>query len=177
MLFIVQMGIVRNEHIVLNHLFYDGMTAFFDIDDTFFVQRRPHIMIPFRNIGKCGADIQFGNRSRRFLNPFNLSGNRFPDFTENIVFQRIQLVFCVQNRVFQFFQARCRVTFCIGKRLFPDIIIRDHIFIGICHFKIVAEYFVIFDAQVFNAGALFVLVFQRGEPVFPFRFGLAQFVD
>ena len=58
---IVQKRIIGNEHIIGDHLFHHRMTAVFDIDLSFRVHLRPHIMVALRHMRERGEYVQLCN--------------------------------------------------------------------------------------------------------------------
>ena len=61
MLLVIQIGVIGNEHIMVGHLFNNGVPAVSDIDYALFIQDRADIVISLRNKCKGGKDIQAGN--------------------------------------------------------------------------------------------------------------------
>ena len=103
MLLVIQIGVIGNEHIVVGHLFNNGVPAVSDIDYALFIQDRADIVISLRNKCKGGKDIQAGNCLCRALDTFDLCGNLLPHAAEFIIFQSRQLVFGIQNHILKFF--------------------------------------------------------------------------
>ena len=68
------------------------MAAVLDIDLSLFVQHRPDIVILLRHQGKGTEYIQPRHRLRGSLNSFDFSRYPVPDFTEQIIFQRAELI-------------------------------------------------------------------------------------
>ena len=77
MLLVIQIGVIGNEHIVVGHLFNNGVPAVSDIDYALFIQDRADIVISLRNKCKGGKDIQAGNCFAVALDTFDLRGNLF----------------------------------------------------------------------------------------------------
>ena len=153
------------------------MSSVFDIDCSLFIERWPHILIAFSHIRQGSKYIQPRDSPRRSLNAFHLRGNGVSDFTEHIIFQRRQFVLRVQYRIFQLFKSRRRISFRIGERLFTDIIFWYKVLVGISYFKIIAEYFIILNSEIFNSGTFTVFLLKRRQPVFAVCFRFAQGIN
>ena len=177
MFLIIQISIIGNKHIIWNHSFNDRVTAFFDIKDSFFIDFRTDIVVALCNKCERTESIQCGNCFGSLLDSLHLSGNRFTDFTIKLIFQCIQLIFCTKDHVFKFFKLRCDITLSIRKGLFSCIIIRDKILVRIRYFQIIAEYFVVFYFQVFNACFFSFIILKFCKPVFSVRFRPAKLIN
>ena len=152
------------------------MAAFLNIDDALFIDLRPGVIIPLGRQRQRGKYIQRRHSPGRLLDPLHLGGHRLADFCIDLVLQRIKLIFRAQDHVFQFFEFRRDIALGVGKGLFSRIIIRHHIFIGIGHFQIVAEYFVVFDPQVLDARLFPLFILQLRQPVFAVGFGAPELI-
>ena len=101
------------------------------------------------------------------MNPFHLPGDGLPDLTEQVVFQRKELILRVQDGILQLLQSGCRIPLRVGKRLLAHIVLRHQITVRIGHLKIVAENLIVLDAQIPDARALPVLLLKLRQPLFP----------
>ena len=153
------------------------MTPSGNADGTVFIKGRAHIVIAFGNQGKGGENIQMGQCRRRSLEGSDPVGTGLADTAEGVVFQGVQLVFRVEDTVLEFLETLGGISLGTHQGLFADIIVRNQIFEGIGDFKIVAEDFVVLDAEIFDAGALPVLSLQIHQPFFAVVAGIAQMVD
>ena len=98
------------------------------------------------------------------LNSQNLIRN-FPTHLDvKVIFQRCQLILRSKDRLLQLLQLRRNITLRICQRLFACIVIRYHILIGICHFQIISEHFIILDLHRFDAGLFPFLGLQLCQP-------------
>ena len=134
-------------------------------------------MISFRNQRQGRKHIQFCHCFCCSLNTLNFQSDRITYFAEQIILQCLKLVLCIQNCVFQFFKLRRSISFCIGKGLLADVILRNQILIRIGHFKIIAEYLVIFNLKIFDTGSFSVLLFQFCKPLLSITLGTAQHIN
>ena len=177
MFLIIQISIIGNKHIIWNHSFNDRVTAFFNIKDSFFIDFRTDIVVALCNKCKRTERIQCGNCFGSLLDSLHLSGNCFTDFTIKLIFQCIQFIFRTKDHVLKLFKLRCDITLSIRKGLFSSIIIRDKILVRIRHFQIIAEYFVVFYFQVFNACFFPLIILKFCKPVFSVRFRPAKLIN
>ena len=177
MVTVVKQGIVCDKHIVWNHLLDHWVTAVLDINLSAAVQLRTHIVVVLGNVGKRCIHIEPCQSLRRALNPLRLTGNRIAHRTEKIIFQRVQLVLCAKNRIFQLLQTRCDVALGVRQRLFSGIVIRDKIFKRVRDLQIIAEYLVVFDLHIFDAGFLALTCLKLTQPLFALGLGVTVIID
>ena len=105
------------------------MASFLDVNDPFLIDLRADIVVPLCDQGEGGKHIQRRHCFRRLLDPFHLCCDRVPDLAVQIILQGIETVLRSQDHVLQFFEFRCDVALCVGKGLFPGIVIRHHVFV------------------------------------------------
>ena len=177
MITVVKQGIVCDKHIVWNHLLDHWVTAVLDINLSAAVQFRAHIVVVLGHIRKRRINIEPCEGLRRALNPLCLTGNRITHRTEEIVFQRIQLILRTENRILEFLEARGNVALRIRQGLFSRIVIRDEIFKRVCNLQIIAEYLVVFDFHIFDTGFLALTCFQLTQPLFSLSLGVTVIID
>ena len=79
------------------------MTAVFDVDQSFFVDFRLHVVIPHGHCGQGGKDINARDRFRSALDPQDLRSDLIAHIAEQIVFQSVQAVLRAHDDVFQLF--------------------------------------------------------------------------
>ena len=79
------------------------MPSVLDIDHTLFIDLRAHIIAAFCHQSKRCKHIHFCDRFRSRLDALHLGSDLIADITINLIFQRIQFVFCTKNGIFQFF--------------------------------------------------------------------------
>ena len=157
-LVVVQISVIGDEHIVGDHFFHHRMSARPDVNESFLVDGRTHIIFPLRHQGKGRVHVQSGDGPGRFLDPQHFPADLIPHVGKEIVFQRKQLILGTQDHVFQLLELRGNVAFRVGQRLLAHIVVRHQILIGIGHFQIIAEHLVVFDTEVLDAGALPLLL-------------------
>ena len=155
----------------------DRMAAAFNIDDAVFIDFWTDIVIPFSDIGQRSIDICLCQSLGGLLDPFNFAADLVADHGKQIVFQRKELFLRTENHIFQFFKFRGNIPLCIGHRLFPGPCFRHQIFIGVGHLQIVAENFIVFNAEIFNAGILPFGLFHLSQPLLALGFCMAVLVD
>ena len=177
MVTVVKQGIVCDKHIVWNHLLDHWVTAVLDINLSAAVQLRTHIVVVLGNVGKRCIHIEPCEGLRRALNPLCLTGNRITHRTEEIVFQRIQLILRTENRILEFLEARGNVALRIRQGLFSCIVIRHEVFKRVRYLQIVAKYLVVFDLHIFDAGFLALTCFQLTQPLFSLCLGVTVIID
>ena len=177
MVTVVKQGIVCDKHIVWNHLLDHWVTAVLDINLSATVQLRTHIVVVLGNVGKRCIHIEPCQSLRRALNPLRLTGNRIAHRTEKIVFQRIQFILRTENRILEFLQTRGNVALRIRQRLFSRIVIRDKIFKRVRDLQIIAEYLVVFDLHIFDAGFLALTCLKLTQPLFALGLGVTVIID
>ena len=153
------------------HLLHHRMSSAFNIDHTFGIDLRTHIIIFFCHIRKSSIYIQLCHRLGGLLDPKYLGRNVIPHLTEQFILQCGQLLLCSKDRLFQFFQLRSNIAFCIGQSLLADIILRHQILVGIRHFQIITEDLVELDLHVFDSGPLTLFGLYLGQPGFSFCLG------
>ena len=171
-IFIIQIGVISDKHIVIDHFFHHRMTAALNIQNTFFIDFWSCIIALLCHHSQRGKYIKTRYRFCRMLDPHHLIGNGISDLTENIIFQSRQLIFCTENRFLQFFQFRCDITLRIGQSLLSCIIFRHKIFVWIRHFQIITKYFIKFDPQIFDTCLFPFFLFDFCQPVFSLCFGI-----
>ena len=177
MVTVVKQGIVCDKHIVWNHLLDHWVTAVLDINLSAAVQFRAHIVVVLGHIRKRRINIEPCEGLRRALNPLCLTCNRITYRTEEIVFQRIQLILRTENRILEFLEARGNVALRIRQGLFSCIIIRHEVFKRVRYLQIVAKYLVVFDLHIFDAGFLALTCFQLTQPLFSLSLGVTVIID
>ena len=177
MVTVVKQGIVCDKHIVWNHLLDHWVTAVLDINLSAAVQLRTHIVVVLGNVGKRCIHIEPCQSLRRALNPLRLTGNRIAHRTEKIIFQRVQLVLCAKNRIFQLLQTRCDVALGVRQRLFSGIVIRYKVFKRVRNFQIIAKYLVVLDLHVFDTGFLPLTRLKFTQPLLSFCLCMAVIID
>ena len=163
---IIQISIIGNKHIVFNHFLHYRMTAVFNIDHTSGIDFRTDIIVSGRDQRHGRKHIQCCNGLRGLLDPDHLTADPVSHITEQLIFQRIQLILCSQDHILQLFQLLCDISLCIGKGLFADIIIRNKVFKGIGYLQRISEHTIEFDLQVLDPRTLPLLRLELGKPFF-----------
>ena len=140
------------------------MSALLDEQPVISGNKRLHVPISGSGFCKGKQCIQFGNP---FGGPLNFRYKAFypiPNLLEKLVFQLIDLGFCVQDQALHFFELRRDEPFTIGQGLLPDVVLRNQFIIGSGHFQIVAKDLVEAHLQVLDARPLPFRSFQPGNP-------------
>ena len=169
--FAVQIRVVGNEHIVGHHLLYHRMPPLLDINQPFCVQFRPHITVLLCHTGQRAEYVQICDDSGGFLDPLHFSCQGFPDGRKGLIFQCTQSVLSPENRVCQLIQFLRCISLGVGKRLFPYIMFRHFVLVGIRHIQIISEHLVEFHLQGFDSGGAPLPLFQLHQPLFAVRLG------
>ena len=174
--FVVKQSVIGDKVAAL-HLFHDRVSAGCYPDGSGLIEGWPHVVVSLRHEGQGGKGIEMSQGFCRFLEIRDAGGAGFPDTAEGVVFQGVQLVLCVEDAVLQLLELLGRVPLGAHQRLFADIVLRDQVFEGIGDLKIIAENFVVLDAQVFDPGAFPVLGLQIHQPLPAVIAGISQVVD
>ena len=152
------------------------MAAVFDVDHTFFIDARLHVIILRGHNGKGSHHVDARDSPGRLLDPQDLGSDGVPHLAEQTVFQGIELVLRSQDHVLQLLQfIRC-VPLGVGQRLLADKVIGNHPFKGVCHFEVISKYLVVLDFQILDSGLVALSRFQFGKPRLPFRLRMAQLI-
>ena len=168
---------VVGDKVTGEHLLDDRMAAVLDADDALTVDLGAHIAVSLRRQGQGAQNVQHRQRSRGFLDAHDLPADRVADLAEAVVFQRIELVVGVEDHILEGSQLLGRVALRADQRLLSLIVVRHHVLEGIGDFKIIAEYFVVLDPQVLDAGTLLVLRLQIHQPLPALGLGFAELVN
>ena len=85
MIAVVEVRVIVNEHIVVDHLLDHRMTSALDVNDAVLVDFRTAVIILIRDKCERHEYIQTGNRLGGPLDAHNLRSDRTPHLTEEIV--------------------------------------------------------------------------------------------
>jgi len=152
------------------------VTSVFDVNDSFGVDLGADVIVPGCHQRKGDIGVQLGYGLGCPLNPLHLPGDGIAHIHKKFVFQGVELIFCPQDHIFQLLQPWSDITLRVGEGLLSGIVFRHHIFEGIGHLQIIAEYLVVFDLQIADACLFPLFGFQFRQPGFSFCFCLAEMV-
>ena len=103
MVFVVQISIVVDKHLIVVHLLYYRMAAALNINNTLCVNRRAHVIITLCYTGQRCQYIQMCDCLSCLLNTNDLLTDTVPDFTIEIILKGSKLIFRTKDHIFQLF--------------------------------------------------------------------------
>ena len=117
---------------------------------------------------KAVQAIDTGNRIGNALEFRTPAVHAFADFTENLVFQRMDVDFGIADDGFAFLHLRRDVTFAVHRRLLADILVRNRLR-GLGHlrlrdFDVVTEHAVVTDFERGDSQTFAFTAFQGSNP-------------
>ena len=177
LLFLVEIRVIADEYPVSYSLLDYRMPALPYLDDLSVVDCRLYISVLFTHICERDQHVERCDRSGRFLYLSYMLLQRLPDIREKIVLHLVDLRLCVQHQAFRLLEFGSDETLAVCKRLFSDIVVRDHVVVRSCHLEIVPEHLVEPDLEVFYTCSLAFTGFEAGDPVLSILYRAFEFVQ
>ena len=115
------------------------MSSFYDFYSEAIVDLWADIVICLRNLGQPSQDIDLSDEPGGLLNPLIVKPYFFPNLLKDLPFHLHPLLFSPQHLFFHNFQGFCNVPFSIGQGLFPYVVRRNQVKIGLRDLNIVPE--------------------------------------
>ena len=100
---LIQISIIGDKHIILDHLFDHRMSSLPDLHRPRPVQLRTDIVVVLCYIGKGGKHIQCRDYPCGILDPFHLFKNPVPEIAEHGIFQTVQPFLRSQDHILHLF--------------------------------------------------------------------------
>ena len=102
---------------------------------------------------------------------------RLPDISKKIVLHLVDLRLCVQHQALCLLEFGSDETLAVGKRLFSDIVVRDHVVVRPRHLEIVSEHLVEPDLEVLYPCSFAFAGLQSRDPVLSILYRTFEFVQ
>ena len=137
----------------------------------------PDIAMIRRRLRKRQQAIQNSQMSGGCLNFRQLFLDEIPNRAEQMILNVDDLFLCPKNLGFKFLQFGRDIPFRVDQGLLADIVGRYGRRIGVSHFDIITEHFIVADFQGFDASAFLFPCFQILNPLPAVARQAAQFIQ
>ena len=176
MRFIVEPGIIGNKAFFGERL-HDGVTSFRNAQlPAAICDLRTAITVFLRDGGKRNIAVERRDRPRKFLEPADIIGKRFPDLAEKLFFEAQAPLRARQDLLFHCLQFIGDISLRSGKRLTPLIGIRNFAQKRIRDLYRIAEYAVILYFQILYPRLFALFRLHFGDHARPVVADVAQLV-
>ena len=173
---VVQICVVCDEHIVVQHLLNDRMTSVLYVDDSICIDLRSNIPICNSHIWEWTQSIEHGYAVCCSLYPCEFCSKGVPELNICVVLQRNKLVGWSEYNSSQSVKLLGCVSLRIGKCLLSDEIIRHKTLIWIGYIKIISEHLIKLYLEILDSGLFLLSGLKLCDPVLAISCGILQSV-
>ena len=142
------------------------MTSGVDSQDRFVLQCRSNPAAYRGQFGQRRQDVEFCDRHRDFLKGRQVTVRVASKFLKEQLFSGGGFFVGGQDFFFVFLQFGRDETLAVFQRLLANEGFRDFVSVGVGHFEVVTENFVVTDLQVVDAGFVHLPLLISGDPFF-----------